>query len=109
MSITDRPTCHHCEAPAAYVDRRGEPVCADCGCWWGAFANGERYGAVQLLGFAVERMRAARFTSDQIRDALEATLRTGSPPERLVAAEEHDDRWLHAVVPISAFHIGGEA
>jgi hypothetical protein len=55
-------------------------------------------------------MRRARFSDEQIREALDETLRTGSPPERQVATEAREDRWLRGVVPLAVFDaIGGGA
>jgi hypothetical protein len=96
-------TCELCDAPAVYAADGGELVCADCACWTSAQRNGERYATVQVLGFAVDMMRRARFSDEQIRAAFEETLQTGAAPERQVASEARDDRWLRDVVPLSVF------
>src|SRR5450759_3999584 len=102
--------CELCGAPAIYAADGGELACADCACWQSASRNGERYATVQVLGFAVDMMRRARFSDEQIREALDETLRTGSPPERQVATEAREDRWLRGVVPLAVFDaIGGGA
>jgi hypothetical protein len=55
-----------------------------------AFSNGGRYATVQIFGFAVERMRQARFTDAEILAAVEETLKTGLPPEGQVASEARE-------------------
>jgi hypothetical protein len=98
--------CEQCGAPPVYADEHGETVCADCACWSSASRNGERYATVQILWFAIERMRRAGFDAQQIRAAVEETLTTGSPPERQVADKARTDRWLRGVVPLSVFAAG---
>ena len=69
------PRCEECEAaPPVYIGKRGEVLCADCACYTSAVGAGEKYSAVRVLDFAVGQMRAAQFSDEQIRAAVDATL-----------------------------------
>ena len=102
-------SCENCGKPAGYIGRHGELVCADCAGRWHVFTQGERYGTAHAVCHAVDRMRSAEYTVDEIREAFEYTVRTGQPFEQRLAREDGRDGWgLDKLVPLNAIE-GGES
>jgi hypothetical protein len=99
----DAPRCEECEeAPATYIHDYGALLCSDCACWQGAVTHGERFAALHAVAFAVQMMRQAHFSGEQIGEAFERVICSGGVPDSLLPGERPDERWLRDAVPLGA-------
>jgi hypothetical protein len=63
--------CDRCSASAVYKDRHSpDAYCAECAAYIGAHRRGEQYAAIEVLGFAVGKLRDAHVSDDRIAAAL---------------------------------------